>query len=118
MLSKEKFLATLVCLLVVLNLISQSCPPIPIPGESCLDAPLVGCELYGYEGNSAGFGPGPLFPGFCGLLENDQHFKFIADSSLIALQIIPSNCQNSEGLQAMLYSTSDCTNITQVKKYI
>ena len=110
MLTREKFIITLVCLLVAISLQSQSCPPAPTPGETCFDAPLVGCELDGYMGSSAGFQSSPLFNGFCGLIENDQHFKIIVESSPVAIQIVPSNCEKSKGLQAVLYRTSDCTN--------
>lgn len=81
-------------------------------GDNCLSAPLVGCELDGYEGNNAEFTSSGNIPGFCGLVENDHHFKFIATEDIVAITITPSSCDKGLGLQALLYSTDDCTNFT------
>ncbi len=68
----------------------------------------MSCNLDGYMGTSAGYTPGPPPDGFCGLVENDQYFKFVVDEIPVAIQIVPSSCSINKGLQATLYSTDDC----------
>ena len=80
------------------------------PGESCITAPLVGCKLDGYVGSNRGLDSSGPFSGFCGNVENDQHFKFIVQEVPVAITVTPLNCDDGEGLQIMLYRTSDCVN--------
>jgi len=93
-------------------LLGQICHLPPTGGEDCPDAPLMSCNLDGYLGTSNGFQPGPSPPGFCGIIENNQWFSFEVDEVPVILQITPSNCTNNEGLQAGLYTTPDCVNMT------
>jgi len=106
------------CLIIIAIVISfynlrAQCPEDVLPGMICDLAPLVGCELDGYQGsnrfdnqNNLGFMPDE----FCGIIENDIYFKFIASSEQIVISIIPSNCDNNLGLQAMLFTTNDCNS--------
>ncbi len=109
MLLKTRVL-TITFIFLILHLVGQPCPEGPLAGESCDTAPLIGCSLDGYVGSNIGYekGPGMVPPEFCGLIENDLYFKFIASSDEIIMQIFPSNCATSKGLQAMLFTTEDC----------
>ena len=95
------------------GLFAQTCNTPPAGGESCDLAPEMSCNLDGYQGTSVGYTPGPAPPDFCGIIENNQWFNFVVDELPVIIQIIPSNCTNNEGLQAGLYTTSDCTNLNQ-----
>ena len=114
MLPLYRLLSVLVLLFFGITVNAQTCQPAPAGGDDCFNAPTMSCNLDGYMGSSAGYSPGPPPDGFCGLVENDQYFKFIADEATVALQIIPSNCTTAKGLQAALYETSDCITLTAV----
>ena len=108
-----RFLSVLVFIVfATLNIKAQTCQPAPQGGDNCVDAPLMSCNLDGYVGSSGGFTAGVPPDGFCGLVENDQYFRFIADEDVIAISIVPSNCTTAKGLQAALYTTGDCSNYT------
>jgi len=102
-----------VLLFAGLVLQAQTCQPAPNGGDECSAAPLMSCNLDGYMGSSAGYTPGPPPDGFCGLVENDQYFRFIVDEVPVAIQIVPSACSINKGLQATLYSTNDCLTFTE-----
>ncbi len=111
MLPFYRFLSVLALLVIsILNIQAQTCQPAPLGGENCADAPLMSCNLDGYMGTTAGYLPGPPPNDFCGLVENDQYFRFIVDEIPVAISIIPSDCTTGKGLQAALYLTSDCVN--------
>ncbi len=114
MLPLYRILAVFVFLFLGINLQSQICLPAPAGGDECISAPLMSCNLDGYVGTSGGYTPGPPPSGFCGLVENDQYFKFVADEEQIVIQIVPSNCTTAKGLQATLYETTDCVSLNQV----
>ena len=100
---------------------SQCNEPSP-PGtgpQGCQNAPLFcsEAEFDGFcsstENTGVGICPGP----FCGSCENYHWMSFIANSTTIQLEIIPSNCQGAgmgSGVQAQMYQTSNCTNFTAV----
>ena len=114
MLPFYRILSVLVCCLFIgANLNAQTCQPAPLGAEDCADAPLMSCNLDGYMGSSAGYLPGPPPDGFCGLVENDQFFRFIVDEVPVALTITPANCTTAKGLQAALYTTPDCMNFVE-----
>ena len=114
MLPLYRLLSMLVILSFGVYIQAQPCQPAPAGGDDCTSAPLLSCNLDGYMGSTAGYTPGPAPTGFCGLVENDQYFRFIADEVPVALQIIPSNCTTAKGLQSALYETTDCITLNPV----
>ena len=113
MLSLYRYLSVLVFLFLGSYLQAQTCLPAPNGGDECSNAPLMSCNLDGYMGSSAGYTPSPAPNGFCGLVENDQYFRFIVDEVPVVIQIIPSSCSINKGLQASLYSTDDCVTFNE-----
>jgi len=113
MLSLYRYLSVLVLLFLGSYLQAQTCLPAPNGGDECSNAPLMSCNLDGYMGSSAGYTPSPAPNGFCGLVENDQYFRFIVDEVPVVIQIIPSSCSINKGLQASLYSTDDCVTFNE-----
>ena len=113
MLLLYRFMSVFALLFVGVLLQAQTCQPAPNGGDECSTAPLMSCNLDGYMGTSAGYTPGPPPDGFCGLVENDQYFRFVVDEVPVVIQIAPSSCSIGKGLQATLYETTDCTNFTE-----
>jgi len=106
---------TLVCMLLYFsNSYAQLCITPPLGSEACSGAPLVGCNLDGYVGSSASYTASTQPFGFCGIVENNQFLSFYADESPIQIQITPYNCTNNEGLQAVIYQTTDCNTLSPV----
>ncbi|MEQ1747350.1 MAG: hypothetical protein ABMA02_18105 [Saprospiraceae bacterium] len=76
------------------------------PGANkCADACLH-CILDNRTGSTAGYTSGPA-PGFCGSVENNQWFGFVAGSG-IAVSVKPTNCQSGNGIEIALYA--NCTD--------
>jgi hypothetical protein len=72
------------------------------PGAgSCADACLH-CFLDGRTGQTSGYAANPA-PGFCGAVENNQWFGFVAGFFSITIEAIPSNCQSGDGVEIALY---------------
>ena len=79
------------------------CPvPPPPAGESCQSS-CVYCDFNGYMGinNGTPSGGNSGCPGIA--IHNDQWFGFIAGSTSISIDIVTSNCQNGDGLQAAFW---------------
>ena len=115
MLPLYRILSVFVCFLFVgMNMHAQICLPAPLGSDDCAGAPLMSCNLDGYVGSSAGYTSGPPPDPFCGLVENDQYFRFEVDEVPVAISIVPENCTTAKGLQASLYLTDDCSSFTQV----
>jgi gliding motility-associated-like protein len=95
--------------LLALNRAGAQCPPpgYPAPGDVCSQAPVLCTDLDGY---CATLGTNNLqqnFPG-CGgnVLNNDEWFGFIAGTSTITIEVVPSNCQGTNGqfgMQGAIY---------------
>ncbi len=49
---------------------------------------------------------------FCGSIENNSWFSFVADSTSMTISFEVSNCLSGFGIQAMVLETSDCINYT------
>lgn len=58
--------------------------------------------------------PGNLPGTFCGTIENNSWFSFIADTSVVHFYFQVSNCYFGNGIQAQVFSTSDCNTFTTV----
>ena len=111
----RRILSVFVCLLFIgANIQAQTCLPAPLGSDDCAGAPLMSCNLDGYVGTTAGYSPGTPPDPFCGLVENDQYFRFEVDEVPVAINIVPENCTTGKGLQASLYLTDDCNIFSQV----
>jgi hypothetical protein len=62
----------------------------------------------------SGDGPGNLLGTFCGTIENNGWFSFVADTSVVHFFFNVSNCYHANGIQAQVFSTPDCMNFTAV----
>lgn len=58
--------------------------------------------------------PGNLSSIFCGTIENNHWFSFVADSTEITFFLAVSNCYFGNGIQAQVLSSPDCMNFTAV----
>ncbi|TNE51118.1 MAG: hypothetical protein EP344_16640 [Bacteroidetes bacterium] len=106
----QKLLLSLLCFLVFgVSASAQVPPPCPLPlfpgAESCQQA-CVYCDFDGYTGTNNGVPSGGNT--VCGqiTIHNDQWFAFVAGTEFISIDILTSNCQTGDGLQAAFFD--DC----------
>ncbi len=100
---------------------SQLCPPDTAPSgaATCADACVQCGDIDGITTNNDNDLLAQVPDGFCApQLHNVQWFGFVAGSSDITLEIVPSNCQDGAGLQMAVYSTQDCNSFVQVSNCI
>jgi len=108
-------------LFVTAQVSSQLCPAgtLPVGAPTCADACIQVSSIDGITTSNDNDELGEPPPGFCvPQLHNVQWFGFVAGSSDITLEIVPSNCQNGAGLQVGVYSTQDCNSFVQVSNCI
>lgn len=108
-------------LFVTAQVSSQRCPAgtLPVGAPTCADACIQVSSIDGITTSNDNDELGEPPPGFCvPQLHNVQWFGFVAGSSDITLEIVPSNCQNGAGLQVGVYSTQDCNSFVQVSNCI
>jgi len=97
------------------------CTTLPPPGLCAEDACIMcdPCLLDGYMGSTVPGSntcdvPGP----FCGSIENNQWFAFMAPpSGTVTFNFTVTSCQgvpNGSGIQAEVYSTADCNTFVSV----
>ena len=97
------------------------CTSLPPPGLCAEDACIMcdPCFLDGYMGSTVPGSntcdvPGP----FCGSIENNQWFAFMAPpSGTVTFNFTVTSCQgvpNGSGIQAEVYSTADCNTFVSV----
>ncbi len=99
--------------------------PLPVPmacastpaADECVNAPLI-CDLNGYCGNTSGSysaGNTSGLGNFCGSIENNSWLSFVASGTSASLNFNSGGCQdNSAGIQAVIYASSNCTSFTEV----
>lgn len=99
--------------------------PLPVPmscastpaADECASAPLI-CDLNGYCGNTSGAytaGNTSGLGNFCGSIENNSWLSFVASSTSASLIFNSAGCQdNSSGIQAVIYASTNCTSFTEV----
>lgn len=98
-------------------------PPVPCglnppPGDSCGIATDISAysqfcgrtDTLEYRADS----PGNLGSTFCGAIENNSWFSFVADSTEISFFFAVSNCYFGNGIQAQVLSSPDCQNFNAV----
>ena len=93
----------------------------PYPGiglYACETAPeMLPLEFDGYCGSTLPSGFGICPPPFCGSCENYQWFRLTGPEAYVLLEIMVLNCQGTgmgAGMQAAVYTTSDCLNFNAV----
>jgi gliding motility-associated-like protein len=106
---KKIYLLLLLTLLTNATCLFAQCPPpgFPDAGNTCQQAPILCENLDGYCNTINNNNTTQSFPG-CpnNALNNDEWFAFYAGTTSISIQVIPSNCSqsNNMGLQAGIYS--------------
>jgi hypothetical protein len=75
----------------------------PVPADEMLDACISIC-FTPVAGSTAGYSPSNLFS-FCGTVENDQYFGFVAWTTEVAFNIWYGNCTEGNGIQAAIYTS-------------
>jgi gliding motility-associated-like protein len=111
--NKLVLLCSVTCMMVA-NILFAQCPPpgYPPTGDNCPVAPTVCQDLNGYCATLGTNNVNQPFPGCpSNALNNDEWFAFIAGSSFIEIQVVPSNCQGTNGqfgMQGAIYEGS-CT---------
>jgi gliding motility-associated-like protein len=94
----------------------MACASTPAADE-CVNAPLI-CDLNGYCGNTSGSytsGNTSGLGNFCGSIENNSWLSFVASGTSASLGFNSGGCQdNSAGIQAVIYASSNCTSFTEV----
>ncbi|MEM6963463.1 MAG: gliding motility-associated C-terminal domain-containing protein [Bacteroidota bacterium] len=102
---KRQILLALFFSFTYLGLNAQCNIPFP-PATTCASAPII-CELDGYCTTTTPGGGADQPTSFCGSVQNNQWFAFVAGTQSITLDFIVGNCNgtpNGEGLQAHVYS--------------
>ncbi|MES2763304.1 MAG: gliding motility-associated C-terminal domain-containing protein [Bacteroidota bacterium] len=98
----------------------MACASTPAANE-CVNAPLI-CDLNGYCGNTSGAytaGNTSGLGNFCGSIENNSWLSFVASSTSASLNFNSGGCQdNSSGIQAVIYASSNCTSFTEVSNCV
>ncbi len=91
-----------------------SCGGNPITGNNCCDALLLTDNLDGYCGNTGGYTASIDSVSGCAYIENNSWIAFIAEETDVEIGITSSNCIGGMGVQAVIFETTDCTNLNQV----
>jgi gliding motility-associated-like protein len=109
---KQRLLLVLSGIFLTWNFVNAQCPPpgYPPTGDLCAVAPVLCTDLDGYCATLGTNNINQTFPG-CGgnVLNNDEWFGFIAGTSFIQIEVIPSNCQGTNGqfgMQGAIYEGS------------
>ncbi len=106
----QNYFALLSCLIFCQSLFAQSpspCSPGTPPAEDCASACLF-CNLNGYASSTAGY-TGDGANGFCGSIEVDQWFGFVAGTTDATFIATTTSCTNGDGVQLAIYQ--DCTGV-------
>ena len=102
---KKQILLALFFSLTYLGLNAQCNIPFP-PALTCASAPVI-CDLDGYCTTTGGGNNADQPSTFCGSVQNNQWFAFVAGSANITLDFIVGACGGTgsgTGLQAQVYS--------------
>ena len=102
---KKQILLALFFSITYLSLNAQCNIPFP-PATTCASAPVI-CTLDGYCTISGGPNSADQPSTFCGSVQNNQWFSFVAGSANITLDFIVGTCGGTgsgTGLQAQVYS--------------
>jgi gliding motility-associated-like protein len=102
----------------------HNCNTSPPGGNRCNDATPM-CTFEGYCGTTAGYdanswsGDYGLDEAFCGSIENNSFFTFIAVDDTMSFDILVSNCNENDGIQIMVFDayTSNVCNANKIETY-
>lgn len=78
------------------------CPSNDYPGADLCSDICIFCNFNGYTGTTVGYSS-QTPPGFCGTIENEQWFGFVAGASGATFTAVPSNCEVGNGVQIAIY---------------
>jgi hypothetical protein len=97
---------------VIIAQVTPPCPTPPPPGAESCPATCVYCNFDGYMGVNSGTPSGGDV--VCGqiFIHNDQWFGFVAGTECITINIITSNCNDGNGLQAAFFNNCSGAAIT------
>ncbi len=102
-------------LCTIYPLVPPACPP-PyediVPADECSDVCVMPYLPEGVYYQTWGYTPGDPPLGWCGTIENDQWFAFVAGATAGSITATPLNCANGDGIQIGLYS--DCPASTLI----
>jgi hypothetical protein len=97
---------------------SVPCYTTPPPGTCAEEAYIIcdPCLLNGYTGSTFSGSNACDWPGpFCGTIENNQWFAFMAPpSGNVSFNFNVFNCVQQQGIQAEIYSTNSCNEFVSV----
>lgn len=105
------------------NMRVSTCVPFctrnPNPNDACLAATPVALGLNDTVCGIVNFSNTPdvsvdLDNNFCGSIENNAWFRFVADSTQMTIRIDVPDCMGGFGIQGMIFQTSNCVNYTPV----
>jgi len=96
------FLLLCLCTAFVWSQNPVACLTNQAPGAASCAGACLHCFLDGRTGQTNGYVANPA-PGFCGTVENNQWFGFVAGFYYVTIEVIPSNCQSGDGIEIALY---------------
>ena len=91
-----------------------TCPSNPPAADECCDAVLFSDDLDGYCGNTGNYMGEADITGFCANLDNNGWVGFVASEDSVVIDVAVSNCTFGNGLQMIIWETTDCGSFTPV----
>ncbi|MFN8310357.1 MAG: gliding motility-associated C-terminal domain-containing protein [Chitinophagales bacterium] len=92
-----------------------------IGNNFCANAPSINaCMLGGgncigsNNSNLTSSSPGNLSTAFCGSIENNQFYQFVAAATSVTFNFQASGCSSGFGIQGAVFSTPDCSTFTSM----
>ena len=102
---------------IVIDSCALACSLNAPPDDNCSNATHIALQDSFCGISSALFSvdaPGNLGTEFCGSLDNNAWFSFVADSATVTIRFEVSGCLSQLGIQAQAYRTPDCLNFSSV----
>lgn len=102
---------------LVIDSCALACSLNPAADDNCNNATFIALQDSFCGISSALYtvdAPGNLGTAFCGSMENNAWFSFVADSATVTIRFEVSGCLAQLGIQAQAFRTPDCTNFTSV----
>jgi hypothetical protein len=105
------------------NMSVTSCVPFctrnPNPNDVCLSATPIGLGLNDTVCGTLAYSFTPdvstdLDNEFCGSIENNAWFRFVADSTTMTFRVDVPDCMGGFGIQGQVFQTTDCINYNPV----
>lgn len=95
------------------NTVVAQCGGNPQAADNCSNA-TPACDFTGYCGSTStaysADTPSNLNNVFCGSIENNSWITFIASATTATFNIFYGNCDNAQGIQAMILEATNCAN--------